>query len=99
MTTGQVISKLIKKRFGNQKRAADAAGIPSTYVSRIISMKIKSGVAYDALLDVLDVPHEIIVFKTFCTTKIKDKARRAIVEQVMPEIAAKIDLMFNSKVD
>jgi len=99
MTTGEYIHALIKRKFKSMNKAAIAAGIPAPYVAKIVNNKLRSGAAYNSLLKTLGIPHEILVFMTFSSDKLEDKAQREIMEKILPGVHAQFNLVFDSKID
>lgn len=99
MTPGQIIKAIIKKRGLNQTKVSELANCEPMYVSKICNDTLKKGKAYESVLNVLSIPHEILIFKSFCCDNISNEHRRTLAKEIMPEILFKIDSLFDCKID
>ena len=99
MTPGQIIKSIIKSRGLTNAEVARQAGIERMYVTNITQDVLKGKEKYNAVLRVLDVPHEVIIFKSLDIEKIANPAQKRLMEKLYAGMISEIDLVFNCKTD
>jgi len=99
MTQGEVIKRIIKSRGLSNAEVARIAGIERMYITNITQGTLKGGKKYDALLKALNVPNQIIMFKTLVVENIEDPAQKTLMEKIYAGMIAELDIVFNCKID
>lgn len=89
-----IVKKVRKRRGLTQRELAEKAGLKAIQVSQFERGVIKGGKTFRCICEALEIPEQVIVFRTLKIEDIKCDTKRELFNEIAPKINNWIDGVF-----